>query len=276
MFKSIVGFICLGLISLFSMSNVGGRAKQGGEGNTGAPGDQSYICSKCHGGGKYNIASEILIKDDSGNIVTEYQPATIYKLSFTINTVSGSNPKGYGFQLLALLDSANTNAGILSNPSTDAQITSIGSRKYLEHKKSSPNKTFTADWTSPDAGQGAVTFYGVGNGNNTNLDPSGDTIDQADPLFIMEASAGNSKKITVLKLFLFPNPVNERILWKAPAGISNLEYFIESMNTHTIQIPLEDVAKTSFDVRHLAPGMYILWARSINGKTLASQSFIKI
>ena len=37
MFKSTIGVLTIGLIAMLSMSNMGGRAKQGGEGNTGAP-----------------------------------------------------------------------------------------------------------------------------------------------------------------------------------------------------------------------------------------------
>ena len=43
MFKSTIGVLTIGLIAMLSMSNMGGRAKQGGEGNTGAPGDKSFI-----------------------------------------------------------------------------------------------------------------------------------------------------------------------------------------------------------------------------------------
>lgn len=276
MFKSTIGFLCLGLIAFLSMSNVGGRAKQGGEGNTGAPGDKTYVCSECHSGGNYNISTEIILEDTSGNVVTSYLPDTKYKIRFAFSTISGSNPKGYGFQLLSLFDGVNTNAGTLSNPSVDAQISTIGSRKYLEHKKASKDSVFTAQWTSPAAGKGAVIFYGVGNGNNTNNDPSGDKIAQASPLFINEASAGSSNKEVTLKLFLFPNPVSENISWTEPTGKTGLNYFVESLNGQTIEIPKYNSAKSKYDVSQLPSGMYILSARNANGKIIATQSFIKI
>lgn len=275
MFKSTIGFLCLGMIALLSMSNVGGRAKQGGEGNTGAPGDKTYVCSECHSGGNYNISTEIKLEDEAGNPVTSYQPETKYKIVFEFSTISGSNPKGYGFQLLALFDGLNTNAGSLANPSTDAQISTIGSRKYLEHKKASQGNVFTADWTSPAAGKGAVMFYGVGNGNNTNNDPSGDKIAQAVPLFINEASAGISKDETP-KLFLFPNPVSENISWTEPTGKPDLNYVIEGINGQKIEIPSNKIVLGQFNVSHLNPGFYVLSARNANGKIVASQSFIKI
>ncbi|MBK6371910.1 MAG: hypothetical protein IPF67_01295 [Saprospiraceae bacterium] len=64
MFKSTIGVLTIGLIAMLSMSNMGGRAKQGGEGNTGAPGDKSYNCSECHSGGAYNVSTAITLKDE--------------------------------------------------------------------------------------------------------------------------------------------------------------------------------------------------------------------
>ncbi|MBK6450080.1 MAG: choice-of-anchor V domain-containing protein [Saprospiraceae bacterium] len=275
MFKSTIGVLTIGLIAMLSMSNMGGRAKQGGEGNTGAPGDKSYNCSECHSGGAYNVSTAITLKDEEGNVVDKYKPSTLYKLSFSFTTISGSNPKGYGFQLVSIVDGANTNAGTMANPTTDAQVTSKNGRSYFEHKKPSFNSTFTVDWTSPAGGSGNVAFYGVGNANNTNSSTSGDVIKAADPLFITEQSA-SSGSITLSKLFLFPNPVSNELRWNAPSGRSDLNYTIYRLDGTIIEVPLSSAANGSFDVSKFSPGYYILMAKTAHGETIAKNSFIKI
>ncbi|MBK6448760.1 hypothetical protein [Candidatus Brachybacter algidus] len=84
--------------------------------------------------GAYNVSTAITLKDEEGNVVDKYKPSTLYKLSFSFTTISGSNPKGYGFQLVSIVDGANTNAGTMANPTTDAQVTSKNGRSYFEHK----------------------------------------------------------------------------------------------------------------------------------------------
>jgi len=275
MLKSTIGFLCLGMIALLSMSNVGGRAKQGGEGNTGAPGDKSYNCSNCHGGGSYDVSTIIELKDAGGNVVTNYKADSTYKLSFSFTTESGSAPKGYGFQLVALIDDGNTNAGTMANPSTDAQVTSKNSRSYFEHKKASFGSTFTIDWKAPAQGSGAVTFYGVGNANNTNIGTSGDVIKPAAPLKITEATAGIAT-IRAEKLFVFPNPVSDRISWNQQLSSSDVKYQVESANGQKFEIPEQDAAGNSYDVSRLTPGLYVIKAIKSNGNITAVSSFIKI
>lgn len=275
MLKSTIGFLCLGMIAVLSMSNVGGRAKQGGEGNTGAPGDKSYNCSNCHGGGAYNVNTKIELKDASGAVVTHYKPDSTYQLSFSFTTVSGTAPKGYGFQLVALIDDGNVNAGTMTNPSADAQIISKNNRSYFEHKKASLGSTFTTEWKAPSEGTGAVTFYGVGNANNTNSGTSGDVIETAPSLNVSEAVAG-SNKVTISKLFLFPNPVSDKLSWNQPLNASDLTYVIENMSGQKFELGSQDVIRQNYDVSRLAPGVYILKAVNSNGSVAAANSFIKI
>lgn len=275
MLRFIYTFLCLGLIALLGMSNVGGRAKSGGEGNTGAPGDKNYTCSNCHGGGSYNVTTQIELKDEEGNVVTRYQAARTYKLTFSFTTVSGSNPKGYGFQLVSLIDADNKNAGTMANPSADAQITSHNSRSYFEHKKSSASSSFTVDWTAPPGGTGSVTFYGVGNANNTNLGITGDVIRPATPLTIQEETASGDE-ISVSRLFVFPNPVSDQLRWNTLPGQEPASYHIICSDGSKIRVAPEDASKSTVSVSDLSPGMYILRAVSSDDRVIASNAFIKI
>jgi len=276
MLRFIYTFLCLGLIALLGMSNVGGRAKSGSEGNTGAPGDKNYTCSNCHGGGSYNVTTQIELKDEEGNAVTKYQAARTYKLTFSFTTVSGSNPKGYGFQLVSLIDAGNKNAGTMANPSADAQITSHNSRSYFEHRKSSASSSFTVDWTAPPGGTGSVTFYGVGNANNTNLDITGDVIRPATPLTIQEETASTGNDISVNRLFVFPNPVGDQLRWNTIPGQESVEYTIVSGNGTLIRLTADEVSEGRLSVSHLIPGLYMMRATAPDGRIIASNTFIKI
>jgi hypothetical protein len=129
-------------------------------------------CTNCHGGGSYSPSISLIITDNLGNPITNYVPGVEYNLSFSISNSSGT-PAGYGMQATALFTN-NTAAGTFSTPSSNAQIIPVNGRSYFEHNIRSTTSTFTSKWTAPSAGNGAVTFYFVGNAVNGS-GTSGDT-----------------------------------------------------------------------------------------------------
>ncbi|WMX12583.1 choice-of-anchor V domain-containing protein [Aureispira sp. CCB-E] len=154
-----------------------GLAAQFGIDRTGSPIANGTNCGSCHSGALNNVTLTVRVKDSGGSVVTSYIPGDTYTVEFDIASNFGFSR---GFQAVALT-SSNAQAGTFSNPQTNTQISTIGSRQYVEH--SSPaltanNFVFIASWTAPAIGTGNVTIYSdgiVGNGNNATSgdDPAG-------------------------------------------------------------------------------------------------------
>lgn len=155
-FTIFLSLIVLGL-SAFSFLK-----KDGKEGYTGSPGEQS--CNACHntfalnsGPGDIRVVSNI-----PGN---EYTPGATYQISVIVKQ-TGRSLFGFG---LEALKSDNSNAGTLTV--TDAvrtkKVTNAGNgRINMTHKlnggATADSSVFTFDWTAPATNVGAITFYFAG------------------------------------------------------------------------------------------------------------------
>ena len=126
-------------------------------GRTGAPGDGR--CSDCHGGNNFD-----------GNVEIDGLPSTIMtgetvSLTVNVNNTDGNAVRA-GFQVVALLDSDNSNAGDFSENSGDLGTQTSGGREYIEHRgaKNFSNNvaSWTFEWTAPSE-PGDVTLYAAGN-----------------------------------------------------------------------------------------------------------------
>ncbi|WP_291136718.1 choice-of-anchor V domain-containing protein [Flavobacterium sp. UBA7663] len=148
-----------------------GPAANGLGDRTGSP-ISSGTCAACHSGGSYSPSITLNITDNLGNPITNYVAGVEYNLSFTVTNSSGT-PGGYGMQATALFAN-NSAAGTFSTPSSNAQIIPVSGRSYFEHNMISTTSTFTSKWTAPSAGNGAVTFYFVGNAVNGTGGTGGD------------------------------------------------------------------------------------------------------
>jgi hypothetical protein len=127
-------------------------------GKTGAPGEG--FCGDCHLGGS-SMDAEIYLS----GLPDYIEPNQTYALKLTAYNPNGLGVKA-GFQLVAL-NSANENAGIMTNASPYSEITSNNLRTYIEHR---PAQNFAADdsvhwtfdWTSPAGPFGDdITLYSV-------------------------------------------------------------------------------------------------------------------
>jgi hypothetical protein len=151
---------------------------------TGAPGDGT--CTDCHTGTAQNGNGLDIL--DWGDAQT-YTPGETYSMTLTMGNGATKN----GFQLVALFDSDNTNAGVITV--TDATQTNVAgtARKYLGHKSAGTSViTWSFDWTAPETAQGPVTFYVVTNRTNSNNGTGGDVIYLSQHTFNGE---GNSASI---------------------------------------------------------------------------------
>ncbi|MFT6335833.1 MAG: hypothetical protein ACI86M_002677 [Saprospiraceae bacterium] len=164
--------------TIISLKYSSGPASQVGQGYTGAPGESGTLCSSCHSGGAFGTPITALeITDGGGGTVTDYVPGDTYQVSLTATAESGT-PFGYGFQL-TVLDGADADVAVFSNPSSNAKISTAaniaGGRTYAEHNGTSATNTFTFEWIAPSGGTGDLTFYYNVNLVNANGGISGDS-----------------------------------------------------------------------------------------------------
>lgn len=166
----------------------------------------SNNCSMCHSGGNFTSSLAAVVTDASGATVTEYIAGQTYTVTFTVNATGAS---GYGMQMVSL-DASNNQAGTLSNTSSNAKVTSLNGRQYLEHNRRSSSNTFTAEWTAPAAGTGSVTIYASGMAVNANGGTSGDDPTTSITATLVEGSATGVHTVAEegLTMSLFPVPNN--------------------------------------------------------------------
>lgn len=137
------------------------------DGRTDAPGDG--YCTDCHSAGAQSGSVTI------DGVPTDIVPGQTYTISVISTTTS--NSVRAGFQMVALHDDGNINAGTMSNPSTSSTVTNAGARTYHEHQPAQgfgggDMVSWTVDWTAPMTGpNGDITFYAasvLANGGNGN------------------------------------------------------------------------------------------------------------
>jgi len=207
-------FIFLGIFStLMLLGNKNGRASQSQRGNTGAPGDemqggQVVTCMNCHNTGPIVASVAVSVLDSSNNPVTQYIPGYKYTARATISA-TGPNLVGYGFQMIGLRDSSNSDLDGFSdmNPNNYKIATIPGGRTYAEHDNISSSNMFNVKWTAPPTGTGSVTLYAAGNGVNGNGGTGGDGAGFSSVKLTEFSSAVEDLGGRLPKLAVFPNPV---------------------------------------------------------------------
>lgn len=144
-----------------------------GMGRTGAPGDGT--CLDCHSVPSATINGTVTVTGIPGTVVA----GNTYNLTLTA-TITAGTPNNAGFQVLALKNSNNSNAGTWSNPSSSSSIKMTGGKSYWGHQPkvvfgASNEIIWTADWTAPSSTtDDVITFYAVANLTNGNGSTSGD------------------------------------------------------------------------------------------------------
>ncbi len=171
---------------------------------TGSPVSLSQQCGQCHNNGNFNTTINLRLKDQGGNIVTEYLAGE----SYTFEVELSGTGVGYGFQAVALLAN-NVNAGNLVANSSNTKIVTLNNRKYAEQITRSTTGLFVMNWTAPSTGSGTVNFYAAGNCVNGNNTASGDQSITASPLTISESTLSTVFENEDDLLRIYPNPSTE-------------------------------------------------------------------
>ncbi len=157
----------------FHKINTGGASA----GNTGAPGESN--CTGCHAGSTQDGNSINILDWGTDDL---YVPGQTYDITLTLTGGSAKN----GFQLVALKNSDNTNAGemIASDGLRTKTLDGFTGRKYLSHKAAGVDVSlWSFQWTAPLEPQGPITFYVATNKSNSNGQTSGDVIYLSQHLF---------------------------------------------------------------------------------------------
>jgi hypothetical protein len=214
----LVFILFLGVFSsLVLLGNKNGRASQAQRGNTGAPGDETQngqpkTCQACHNQGPIQATLTITVLDSTNNAVTKYIPGKNYKARVTINA-TGPGLTGYGFQMIALRDSDNTDLDGFSdvNPNNYKIASLPNGRTYAEHNNISSTNTFDVTWTAPPSGTGSVTFYASGNGVNGTGGTGGDGAGVNSLKLTEFSSSANDLPTTFSNWSASPNPAVDQL-----------------------------------------------------------------
>ena len=258
------------------LASSGGRATAANSGNTGAPGDDASTCVTCHGSASTTVQTGFTLLDDDGSAITAYVPGTVYRALVNVDFVSGDVPEAYGFQMVSLIDSDNSDVASFANPDVNTTVAVAGStgRQYAEH--AGPNRdasVFEVEWTAPEAGSGPVTFYVGANGVNLNGTTGGDGASVISVNFT-ESDASSTGSELADGLSLFPNPVSNQLILKSE--FSDRDMMIQIRNAQGILTLRTQELNQNIEVSDWNSGLYVAQWISGQGQILQTQKFIKL
>jgi Secretion system C-terminal sorting domain len=277
-------------LALALLGNKNGRAASQGSGNTGAPGDETNAngtpktCVNCHNVGPITATVGVTLLETDGDTVTSYAPNTNYILRVKVNG-TGTTIQGYGFQMIPLKNSNNTDIKGMSDfggsTANNYKIATIqNGRTYAEHSNISAKDTFNVRWKSPVAGTGTITIYASGNAVNGNNGTGGDGA-AFTTLVLNESSVSSADEQNLVRngLQLFPNPVRHN---------ANIQFDLRAAGQYQIQLfDLNGAVVWSSNMElgsgqqqinipmaHQSAGIYL--AQITNGQQSASVKVLKI
>jgi len=257
-------------LGLLLMSNSGGRATIQNQGSTGAPGDQeqspgvAWTCQTCHNGPIQTAIDIEVFEAGTEMAATSYLPNVIYDVKVTITDIN-DDAEGYGFQIVSLIDTDNSDINGWSNPGTGVQIATASAtgRSYAEHQDAQDDNEFTVQWTAPAEGAGNVTFYAAGTAVNR-ADGSGGDGGAEGTLSLTENTVSIFNPTTLAAtLNVFPNPAVNFLNVSITADFSG-EVFAEILDmqgrivdTRQLDVNL-GANETQFNVSQLNTGTYMV------------------
>ncbi len=256
-------------VALLWMSASNGVAKIQGKDRTGSPVSDNN-CTACHSSGQnFSTISSVIVKDASGQLVTEYSPGSTYIITVDIQSTGNA---GHGFQLTGLL-SNNSAAGTCTATSPNTQITALNGRWYFEHTVPNSGGSYEMKWVAPAAGSGDVTLYGSTLSINGDGSTSGDEFMNIPNVVITESVANSvAEEINKSMVTIFPNPTTDYITVDLGSEvISNVEVY--SITGSLVMTTEGNAQKQMINVSNLKNGNYFV--RVIGSGSTHSSTFIK-
>ncbi len=251
-------------------SNSSGPASNNNGNRTGGPGSLG-TCASCHSGATGATgAVSLKLKSDNSPANGKYTPGATYIVNIT--GTHASLPE-FGFQIMALKDGANTQAGTFGNLGTDKHSKTISGITLVEqqHPISKTGGGFTTEfeWTAPATGTGNVKFYGVLNAVDGTGNTSGDAVSPAFDLTLAEATNTVQELAQQQLLQLYPNPVKNRLHITTPQS-GTYELIIYNMTGKVVLNQKMNVISQSVSIPvDMAAGTYILELKNNSGSNLA-------
>ncbi len=186
-----------------------------GGGNTGSPGDNGQTCADAFG---CHTDNNPIPNSQDASISTDipsggYVPGNTYTITASI-TQNGH--VRFGFELTAEDDGGNK---VGSFASTDSETQLTNGSDAVTHTNSgisgTDSKSWSVEWTAPNANTGDVNFYGAFNVADNNNQPTGDQI-HLDSTQVQEDTAASlipSRDLMTggSSLSLAPNPAKDRV-----------------------------------------------------------------
>lgn len=170
-------------------------------GRVGAPADNGNTCATagCHASTPQNASNLFAV----GVPAAGYNPGQTYLVQVNF---SGTGNKGFQISPQTV---AGALQGELINMTTSGSsgTQTVGAGKYVTHTspQSSASGSWTFQWRAPQAGTGAVTFYGAFvNGRNTGLRLSQQVVQEN-----LAASVADNGKLKNFRIY--PNPVTDKV-----------------------------------------------------------------
>ena len=235
----------------------------------GAPGESGFSCNACHSGGNFSTQIRIDLLQD-GNPVSAYQPGETYQLRVQIS--GQNNPKSFGFELVCLKASDNSDLGAWSQLGDRVRTRTMLNRSYLQQSAPKTDGIFTANWKAPLADVGPVNFYFSGLAVNLNNNITGDQHAMSSftlPSFGTSSSNEMTTENTNVKIH--PVPSTDIIFIDMP-GTENLK--ITGINGSHFSIQYN--AEKGIDISGLSPGLYFVTIENNIGQYLGKTKFVKI
>ena len=233
---------------------------------TGSPGDNGANCTSCHSGTPNTVDGWI----ESDIPETGYVPGEIYTITVT-GTHTGVNK--FGFEATAE-DSENNKTGTFSiTNSTETKLTN--GNHAVTHKSggttpSGNSKSWSFDWTAPEAGTGDVSFYAAFNAANGNGSTSGDVIYLSNYMVTEDLGTGVDE-ITADSFSVYPVPFSNKITINSENKISEITLYnsagtiVKSLNVSNSN------NKPELNTSDLKAGVYIVSVKGTNGTRLSKQ-----
>jgi hypothetical protein len=277
-------FSAFATILLF-VNNATGPVVRQQKGYTGAPGDQPSTCVTCHNTGVFAPTATIQVFDSLGTTaVTKYALGRQYTIRFTITATSGT-PSAYGFQIIDIRKSDNTNVkGFL--PKAD-QAANIGidtitatSRVYAEHNARLTLNVINVKWKAPATDLGNIVFYAAGNAVNSggsNADDIGTAsvnVQLASPI-----TSGVNELADNINILVSPNPTPSMVALRLESKINKaVKIQIVDLTGRVVLYENWGISvgtnQQSIDLKDFARGVYMI--QIVEGQNIVSKKVIKI
>lgn len=222
-------------------------------GYSGDPAGGNRNCTSCHGGTATEQVTGWITSDvpDTG-----YVPATTYTITAT---ATGEGINTFGFQV-SPQNSAGDILGTLVNLGAETKLTP-GSN-YITHTSSGisgqGSKTWTFDWTAPEAGNGEVVFYGAFNLCNGNGSTSGDVIKLSTLSINENTSTGFDSDPVAEQVSVYPNPVLGHLNLKTQAGLTGTRFMVYDQSGRLVMNGILSGSTTTLSADNLGTGIYYL------------------